>query len=84
MTLTPEDKNSIIQYRIQRAKETLEEAKIVMNAQLWNLTVNRFYYCVFYAALALLQSKGISTSTHKGVWSMIHLNFVKPGLLSKD
>lgn len=84
MTLTPEERDSIISYRTERALSTLQESKIVMEAGLWNLAVNRFYYSIFYAALALLQSEGISTTTHKGVWSMIHLHYVKTGKLSKE
>lgn len=84
MTLTPEEKNSVLQYRRQKSLDTLNEAKIVMQSGLWNLAVNRFYYSIFYASLALLLSKGLSASTHKGVWTMINLHFVKPGLLSKE
>lgn len=84
MTLTPEEKNAIIKYRADRAKSTLNEARIVQEAGLWNLAVNRLYYSIFYASLALLLSKGISASSHKGVWSMINLHFVKEGLLSHE
>lgn len=84
MTLTPEEKQSIIKYRIERAKDTIKEAKIVMKSSLWNLAVNRFYYSIFYAALALLLSEGISASSHKGVWSMVNLHFVRTGKLSKE
>ena len=84
MTLSQEEKNSLIKYRSERARATLEEAKIVMASKLWNLAVNRFYYSIFYAALALLMTKGLSTSTHKGVWAMMNLHFVKAGLLSKE
>lgn len=84
MTLTPDERLSVINYRIERAEQTLEEARIVMKSKLWNLAVNRFYYSIFYAANALLLSKSLSVSTHKGVWSMINLHYVKSGLLSKE
>ena len=84
MTLTPEERLSIINYRIEKANATLNEAKTVMKAKLWNLAVNRFYYSVFYAANALLLSEGLTATTHKGVWSMLNLHFVKPGKLSRE
>ena len=84
MTLTPDERLSVINYRIERAEQTLEEARTVMKSKLWNLAVNRFYYSIFYAANALLLSKSLSVSTHKGVWSMINLHYVKSGLLSKE
>lgn len=84
MTLSPQEKQSIIDYRIEKAKSTLEEAKIVMQSNLWNLAVNRFYYSIFYGALALLLKEGISSSTHKGVWSMINLHYIKSGKLTRE
>lgn len=84
MTLSPQEKQAIIAYRVKKAEETMNEAKIVMESGLWNLAVNRFYYSVFYAALALMQKEGISTTTHRGVWSMLNLHFVKTGILTKE
>jgi uncharacterized protein (UPF0332 family) len=47
------DKNSLINYRIQRAKETIEEARIsIENNKLFNAE-NRIYYAIFYTVSAL-------------------------------
>ena len=38
----------LVLYRIVRAKETLEDARILANAGRWNACVNRLYYVGFY------------------------------------
>ena len=44
----------LVQYRIQRARDTLEDARILADASRWNPCVNRLYYACFYAVSALL------------------------------
>ncbi|MCD8387559.1 MAG: hypothetical protein LUD17_11825 [Bacteroidales bacterium] len=41
------------------------------------------YYACFYAAIALLLSRGIETKSHEGVQRMLGLHFIKPGLIGK-
>lgn len=84
MTLSHDDRKAIIDYRIEKAFETLKEAKYVANGGFWNLCANRLYYSVFYACEALLLSKAIMTSTHAGVTRMMNLHFVKTDLLNQD
>lgn len=84
MTLTPEDRKAIIQYRIERAFNTIEEAEFVITGKYWNLAADRLYYSLFYICEALLLSKKISTSTHAGLSRMINLHFVRTGILSED
>ncbi len=71
----------LIIYRLQRAFETLEEADYNAKGGYFNAAVNRLYYSCYYAALALLLSNNIDTSTHKGVKTMLSLNFIKTNKL---
>ncbi len=57
----------LIAYRLQRARETLEDARILAKAARWNTCVNRLYYACFYAISALLATKGLASSKHSGV-----------------
>lgn len=84
MTLQPQERKAIIDYRIGRAMEALTEAVDNLRLQHWNLVANRLYYSVFYVCSALLIKNGIMTSTHAGVIHMINLHFVRTGILSKD
>ena len=43
-----------INYRIQKAKVTIEEVDILIHNKLWNTAVNRMYYASFYAVGALV------------------------------
>lgn len=47
-------KTDLIKYRLHRAKETFEDAKILGERHRWNSAVNRLYYAAFYAVSALL------------------------------
>lgn len=74
----------LIQYRIQRSFETLQEAESMIENEFWNASINRIYYACFYAVGALLLSKDINSSTHKGLRQMFGLHFVQTGIVSKE
>ncbi len=42
------DKQALIEHRIQRARETVEEIKMALEHNRLNLAVNRIYYAMFY------------------------------------
>ncbi|GAB6275003.1 MAG: hypothetical protein STSR0004_18680 [Peptococcaceae bacterium] len=67
-------------YCFQRAKETFEDAKILFAKNRLNSTVNRLYYSLFYAILALLETKNLASSKHSGVRSLFNQHFVKTKL----
>lgn len=71
----------LIAYRLQRAKETLNEADYNAAGGYFNAAVNRLYYSCYYAASALMLASGLDATTHKGIKTMIGLQFVKPGKL---
>ena len=74
----------LIAYRLQKAHETLENARILAKADRWNTCVNRLYYACFYAVSALLATKGLASSKHSGIRSLFNRNYVKTGIVSKD
>lgn len=39
-----DSKEELIKYRLQRAIDTLEDAKILADNQRWNSSINRLYY----------------------------------------
>lgn len=74
----------LVQYRMNRAFEVLEDAKILAHAKRWKSCVNRLYYSCFYAATALLAKHDMSSSKHAGVLSLFNLHFVKSFKISKE
>jgi len=73
---------ALISYRIQQAKDAREEAEILFEKGKLRGALNRIYYSMFYATLALLASKELSSSKHAGVISLFHREFVKTGMIS--
>ena len=74
----------LVKYRVSRAEESLEEAKMLAGANHWNTCVNRLYYTCFYAVSALLIKHGFASTKHSGIRSLFNQNFVKTGIISKD
>ncbi|MCJ7546375.1 MAG: HEPN domain-containing protein [Deltaproteobacteria bacterium] len=50
---------TLVAYRLGRAHESLEEARILLEQGHVNTFVNRLYYACFYAISALLLTKGL-------------------------
>ena len=84
MTLQKEDRNVIVTLRLQRAKETLIEAKGNIQLGFWRTSANRLYYACYYAASALLIQNGLLTHTHAGVINQLGLHFVSKDMISKE
>ena len=74
----------LIRYRLDRANEALEDAELLLSENRLRATVNRLYYSMFYAVVALLETKELSSSKHSGVRALFNQHFVKTGLVSKD
>jgi uncharacterized protein (UPF0332 family) len=74
----------LIQYRIERARETFEEALLMQREGHWNSCANRLYYACYYAVSALLATKGLASSKHTGMKALFNQHFVKTGLVAKE
>lgn len=79
-----EGQNELIEYWLQRAKESLEEARIMFETDHPHGCANRLYYACFYAVTALLLSKDLSSSKHSGVMALFNKHFVKTGIVSVE
>ena len=55
-----EEARILVMYRLERARESLEEAGILLEREYGNTFVNRLYYACFYAVSALLLTRGLS------------------------
>ena len=76
-------KENVIKYRREKAKETLQEAQIMLENKKFIAAVNRIYYAVFYEVFALLLIKELSSSKHSGVRSLFNKEFIKTGIISE-
>ncbi len=74
----------LAKYRLEKARNTLEDAKKYLESATPESTVNRIYYAMFYAVNALLITKGLSASKHSGVLALFNKEIVKKGLIEKE
>lgn len=78
--MTPEERK-LVQYRLDRAREAVDEATLMFEAGHLHTYVNRLYYACFYAVSALLLAKGLSTSKHSHLRALLHREFVRSGAI---
>ena len=84
MSLTIEEREAIVSFRIQKAKDTLAEAEGIATLGYWNAVANRLYYACFYMTSALLIKNNHIAQTHSGAIHLFGLNFIKTELISKE
>ena len=81
MSLTNEERSTLVSLELKKARETFEEIGILTAANRWSGAANRLYYAVFHAVNALLINDGHSVNTHGGSHAMFHLHYIKTGIL---
>lgn len=72
-----------IRYRLDRAWDTLDDAKILASNKKWNSTINRLYYSAYYAVMALLLENGLKPTTHNGAKTIFTEHFIKNQRIDK-
>lgn len=82
--MTDQEKKELIDYRLSKASDTLDEIPVLASNRLYNTAINRMYYSCFYAVTALLLNSGIDTKTHSGVKQQFGLHFIVSGKLAKE
>ena len=75
------EERTLVEYRLARARETLDEAELLFRADHLHPYVNRLYYACFYAMSALLLARGMAPSRHSHLRGLLHKEFVHPGLI---
>jgi hypothetical protein len=81
MTETPI--KQLIHFRMQQARESLQEAMTLFQASLWRGAINRAYYAMFYSILALAVLRQEVTSKHSGVITFYDREFIRSGMFPK-
>ncbi len=79
-----EELQALIIYRLERATETLEEARLMQREGHWNTCANRLYYAAFYAVSALLVQDEHVSAKHSGIKALFNQHYVKLGIVVKE
>jgi uncharacterized protein (UPF0332 family) len=68
----------LAKYRLEQAKESIDEAEYLYSGNKSPRSVmNRLYYAMFYAVLALIVFERFISSKHTGVLSFFNKQFIK-------
>ena len=68
----------------EKAKRFLRSAEVLLIDRDYDSCVSRCYYAMFFLAEAILLTKGLKASSHKGVISIFGEHFIKTGILGKE
>jgi uncharacterized protein (UPF0332 family) len=69
---------------IEKAKSSLDAAKLLLDKGFVDFAISRAYYSMFYTCEALLLGKGLSFSKHSAVIAAFGQHFVKTGLIPEE
>jgi uncharacterized protein (UPF0332 family) len=83
MALDEFTKGKVSQY-LAHAHQAVQTGRLVMRHEDYITAVNRAYYAIFYAANALLATKGLERSKHSGVIAAFRQHFVKTSLIEPE
>jgi uncharacterized protein (UPF0332 family) len=73
-----------VHQRLDQAQETLKEADALREHELWRGVVNRSYYGMFYAVLALGVFKQAIITKHTQAMAFFDREFVKTGIFPRE
>jgi len=77
-------KGQAVRARMKQARETLKEADALFEQDFWRGTINRAYYAMFYAVLALAATKGVVISKHTHAIAFLDKEFIRKGVFPKE
>ena len=83
--MKPEFVAELVRHRMEQAHAALLDARFLLDGQRTpQAVINRSYYAMFYAALALLQTIGKTPSKHTGVIGAYDAEFMRNGIFPKE
>jgi uncharacterized protein (UPF0332 family) len=83
MTLSKQDRETLIKYRLQQAEDTIPLVKLLIENKEFAAAVNRIYYGMFYCITALALKYEYKTSKHQQLLGWFNKSFVKEGLIDE-
>jgi uncharacterized protein (UPF0332 family) len=77
------DRQSLINYRVQQAKDTVELAEFLMSSNKLVVAVNRIYYGLYYSLTALALKYKFETSKHLQLIGWFNKEFISTNRIDK-
>ena len=82
--MTGENKRHNIALEVKHARQDLQDACLLRDAQSHGSAVSKAYYSMFHYARALILLDGLEARSHSGVIHLVNLHFVKAGRFSPE
>ncbi|HXL54805.1 MAG TPA: HEPN domain-containing protein [Chitinophagaceae bacterium] len=79
MTTEDNDRNDLVRHRIQQAEETIVDVSLLLDNERFRAAINRIYYGMFYALLALASAHQFETSKHTVLIGWFNKKFINQG-----
>lgn len=79
-----EELRALVAYRIEQASDSLEVSRLALDGRFFRESVNRSYYAMFYAVLALLAQLGLGTSKHGQAIGLFDREFIKSKIFDRE
>ena len=73
-----------IESLIEKSRKYLNSAELLNKSGDFDSSVSRSYYAMFFTAEAVLLTKSLEFSSHRGVISAFGRNFVKEGIFPTE
>jgi uncharacterized protein (UPF0332 family) len=74
--INEQDRNSLIEYRLSQASDTIKLAKFLIASNNLSVAVNRIYYGMYYSLTALALKYKFETSKHQQLLGWFNKEFV--------
>ena len=75
--------SDLVSIQIEKGKEKLDAAKVLLREGFIDDAISRAYYGVFHAASAVLLAEGITVDSHSGLKTMFGLRLIKTEKIDK-
>jgi len=82
--MSEDPQKTLVQFRLHQADETLQEAEALLGQSFLRGAINRAYYAMFYAVLALAVVKALTTSKHSGLISFFDREFIRTKIFRQE
>jgi uncharacterized protein (UPF0332 family) len=77
------DIQTLISYRMEKSKEAIKAAEIMLQNDMLTFAMNRVYYSMFYAVQSLLASDGVTFSKHGQIKGYFNRKWINSGKFPK-
>ena len=78
------DKTDVAKYRLRVAKEDLQAANLLLEANSYRGANNRAYYAIFHAVSAVLAMEGVAFKKHKDTLAYFNKNYVATEIFPRN